>query len=93
MAKKKKSSELEYRIEEAISALAGMDEGSDEYHQTVEDLKVMNDILREQKKKLDPNVILSVIGNFGLGIIVVLVEIFGHTITSKAWLGIGRNKT
>ena len=90
--KLKEKTELEHRIEDAISALAGTEEGSEEYHQIVEDLKVLNDILKDQKKKLDPNVILNVLGNFGLGLIVVLVEIFGHTITSKAWIGVGRNK-
>lgn len=92
--KEKEPTALDIRIEECISAIAGMEEGTEEYHQAVEDLKVLVDVKSrlEGHGKIDPNTVVGAGGNFVLGCIVVLVEIFGHTITSKGWPGIGRNK-
>lgn len=92
--KKKEETQLDCRIEEIISAMAGMDEGSEEYDQAAKDLKILVEAKGELEggQKLNPNTILSVLGNFGLGVAVILVEVFGHTITSKGWPGIGRNK-
>lgn len=90
----KEPTELDRRIDELVSSMAKMQKGSEEYHRAVQDLKDMVDIKlsEEGRKKIDPNTIVSVLGNFGLGLVVVIVEIFGHSITSKGWPGVGRNK-
>ena len=72
-------------IEKVYESLNTMDPTSSDYGQAVKNLEGLYRIKSERSKsRLNPNTVLTVCAYTGMGVMILVAEVYGHTFTSKA---------
>lgn len=88
--KDREPTQLEKAREEALSALRGMEETSDEYATAIAHVKTLSDlIVNETNEKLNPNTLVMALANIG-GILAIVAYEQKHIFGSKAASFIGK---
>lgn len=86
----RKKTELEEVRTEALSALEGLSPTTDEYKATMKQIKVLSELIdAERPDRLNPNTILTVLGNVSIAGLILWHE-REHVITTKMFPFLGK---
>lgn len=86
LRRKQETSVLDPVIAELVSELGGLDGNDEDYRTTADNLKILLEAkaLEPRRRDWDPNTIAAVAGNLGGIVLVLLFEMRGNVIASKA---------
>lgn len=95
LRRKEEPNALDPVIEDLVSELKGLDGTDENYRTAADNLKILLEAkaLEPRKRELDPNTIAVVAGNLGGIVLVLLFEMRGNVIASKAMNLINKPKS
>lgn len=82
---------FEEEIQTNVEELKGMQSYSPEYERTVKvTIEMVKAQAQDQEPRIRPEVIITTIASVAVPVLIVLVELGGHTLVSKGWNHIPR---